>query len=122
MVDRWREGFHEETVYLLFEALKLKKTYQEIREGFPKLKVVMFSPEFYLRAHATYRKLVDRLEEFGMGCFKGEKPMSGFYGVFFALGVCEETRLYGFDSWTDEMTRKGSAPFRYHYFDDEEPR
>ena len=32
------------------------------------------------------------LEKYQFGCFTGEKPMSGFYAVLYALSVCEKVR------------------------------
>ena len=63
----------------------------------------------------------DTLETFDFGCFTGDKPMSGFYSVIYALSTCQKVTLYGFDEWTDEMTAKPGL-FRYHYFDNEVPR
>jgi hypothetical protein len=61
----------------------------------------------------------ENLQNAGMGCFSGEKPMSGFYAVLYTLRVCNSIDLYGFDAWTDDMA--GQFKLRYHYFDDDEP-
>jgi len=62
------------------------------------------------------------LEQQEFGCFTGEKPMSGFYAVLYALAACTHVDLYGFDPWTDAMAHDPSRQFRYHYFDDDQPR
>ena len=63
--------------------------------------------------------LQEALQAEGMGCFSGEKPMSGFYALLYALDVCESVDLYGFDAWTDDMS--GRFKLMYHYFDEDEP-
>ena len=60
-----------------------------------------------------------RLEQYELGCFVGEKPMSGFYAMIFAAAFCGSVEMAGFDPWTESMRNRS---VRYHYFDDEEPR
>lgn len=48
--------------------------------------------------------------------------MSGFYAVLFALSMCKQVDLYGFDPWTDAMAHDRSGLYHYHYFDEEQPR
>lgn len=116
---RWRDPL---AVYILFEPLKLRDEYATIRTKYPAVDVVLFSPEFFVQAHTIYDKLQENLEKHEFGCFTGEKPMSGFYGVLYALSACKTVDLYGFDPWTDAMARSHTKKYRYHYFDDEEPR
>lgn len=113
---RWRDPL---ATYVLFEPLKLKDTFITIREKYPYVKVLLFSPQFFVRAHNIYDRLQSSLEQHEFGCFLGEKPMSGLYGVLFLLTVCESVDLYGFDPWTDSLA---GQKMRYHYFDNEEPR
>lgn len=112
----WRDPL---ATYVLFEPLKLKDTYISLRERYPFVKVHLFSPQFFVRAHSIYDKLQSSLERHEFGCFLGEKPMSGLYGVLFALSACESVDLYGFDPWTDQLAGR---KMRYHYFNNEEPR
>mmetsp|Transcript_41658 Transcript_41658/g.50513 ORF Transcript_41658/g.50513 Transcript_41658/m.50513 type:complete len:450 (-) Transcript_41658:883-2232(-) len=116
---RWRDPL---AVYVLFEPLKLQEAYVTIRQKYPAVDVVLFSPEFFVQAHNIYDRLQENLEKHEFGCFTGEKPMSGFYGVLYALSACDKVDLYGFDPWTDLMARSRTKRYRYHYFDDEEPR
>jgi hypothetical protein len=69
-----------------------------------------------------YDQMQVNLEQQEFGCFTGEKPMSGFYAVLYALAACTHVDLYGFDPWTDAMAHDPSRQFRYHYFDDDQPR
>lgn len=69
-----------------------------------------------------YDQMQVNLEQQEFGCFTGEKPMSGFYAVLYALATCTHVDLYGFDPWTDAMAHDPSRQFRYHYFDDDQPR
>eukprot|EP00873_Tetraselmis_striata_P039599 jgi/Tetstr1/459863/TSEL_000448.t1 len=106
--------------YIFFEPLKLKEAYMEIRRRHTGVQTYMFSPAFAYQAHRIYDRLQDNLQAAGMGCFSGEKPMSGFYAMLYTLRVCSTIDLYGFDAWTDDMA--GQFKLRYHYFDDDEPR
>lgn len=69
-----------------------------------------------------YDQMTVNLEQQEFGCFTGEKPMSGFYAVLYALAACNHVDLYGFDPWTEAMAHDPSRQFRYHYFDDDQPR
>ncbi|XRA98165.1 alpha-N-acetyl-neuraminate alpha-2,8-sialyltransferase [Pycnococcus provasolii] len=113
---RWRDPL---ATYVLFEPLKLKDTFISIREKYPYVNVLLFSPQFFVRAHMIYDRLQSSLERHEFGCFLGEKPMSGLYGILFNLAVCESVDMYGFDPWTDNLA---GQKMRYHYFDNEEPR
>lgn len=100
---RWRDPL---AVYLMFEPLKLKDTYATIRQHFPAVDTLLFSPDFFVQAHQIYDNLQANLERHEFGCFTGEKPMSGFYAVLFAQYICRTVDLYGFDSWQDNMNGK----------------
>uniref|UniRef100_A0A061S3I5 Alpha-N-acetyl-neuraminate alpha-2,8-sialyltransferase (Sialyltransferase 8E) n=1 Tax=Tetraselmis sp. GSL018 TaxID=582737 RepID=A0A061S3I5_9CHLO len=113
----WRDP---PATFIFFEPLKLKDTYMEIRKRYPEVPAYMFSPAFAYQAHRLYDRLQENLQAAGMGCFSGEKPMSGFYAVLFAVSACDSVDLYGFDAWTDDMA--GKHNLAYHYFDDDEPR
>ncbi|GBG73724.1 hypothetical protein CBR_g17064 [Chara braunii] len=114
----WRDP---PAIFVMFEPFRLKETYVHIRTQFPTIESLLFSPEFFAKAHQIYDRLQDNLERFEFGCFTGEKPMSGFYAVLYALSACDQVDLYGFEPWTDAMAR-GMRHARYHYFNGEEPR
>eukprot|EP00242_Pyramimonas_sp_CCMP2087_P004076 CAMPEP_0198219834 /NCGR_PEP_ID=MMETSP1445-20131203/76443_1 /TAXON_ID=36898 /ORGANISM="Pyramimonas sp., Strain CCMP2087" /LENGTH=354 /DNA_ID=CAMNT_0043897393 /DNA_START=504 /DNA_END=1565 /DNA_ORIENTATION=+ len=99
---QWRDPL---AVYILFEPLKLQDAYVAIKTKYPSLDVMMFSPEFFVRVHQIYDRMLVNLEKHEFGCFTGEKPMSGFYAVLYALSTCKQVDLYGFDPWTDAMAR-----------------
>jgi len=116
---KWRDPL---AVYIMFEPLKLQEAYVTIRNKYPQLDALLFGPEFFVKAHQIYDQMQMNLERNEFGCFTGEKPMSGFYAVLYALSACEEVDLYGFDPWTDAMARDRSRRNHYHYFNDEQPR
>jgi len=116
---RWRDPL---AIYILFEPLKLQEVYATIRAKYSQIDILLFGPEFFVKAHQIYDQMQLNLEKNDFGCFTGEKPMSGFYAVLYALSSCKKVDLYGFDPWTDAMARDHSRQYRYHYFDDEQPR
>eukprot|EP00899_Mesostigma_viride_P022727 jgi/Mesvir1/3639/Mv14938-RA.3 len=113
----WRDPL---AVFVMFEPLKLREAYVAIRQHFPVVDALLFSPAFFVHAHRIYDALQDELELHEFGCFSGEKPMSGFYAVLFALQACDQVDLYGFDPWTDALAKHSQG--RYHYFDNDKPR
>ena len=80
--------------------------------------VLMLSPAFVSKVHATYDTMQREIEDKQFGCFPGEKPMSGFYSLLLAISMCKTTDMYGFVPWEEIVSSK----IRYHYFDSEEPR
>ena len=111
----WREPV---PVYILFEPQKLKETLIQLHERFPDVTVLMLSPAFVSKVHATYDTMQREIEDKQFGCFPGEKPMSGFYSLLLAISMCKTTDMYGFVPWEEIVSSK----IRYHYFDSEEPR
>jgi hypothetical protein len=71
----------------------LQDAYVSIKTKYPSLDVMMFSPEFFVRVHQIYDRMLVNLEKHEFGCFTGEKPMSGFYAVLYALSTCKQVRL-----------------------------
>ena len=113
----WRKP--DVPTYIMFEPIKLASLYVDLRRKHPDVKILLLTPHAYVRIHRIYNDLLGRLERYELGCFVGEKPMSGFYAMIFAAAFCGSVKMAGFDPWTESMRNRS---VRYHYFDDEEPR
>ena len=113
----WRKP--DVPTYIMFEPIKLASLYVDLRRKHPDIKILLLTPHAYVRMHRIYEDLLGRLEQYELGCFVGEKPMSGFYAMIFAAAFCGSVEMAGFDPWTESMRNRS---VRYHYFDDEEPR
>eukprot|EP00899_Mesostigma_viride_P006134 jgi/Mesvir1/15521/Mv03173-RA.1 len=89
--------------------LPLLKKFNEKHKAGP---VIVLSSDFVVEAHRAW-SLVKRLVEAAAYSHHSylQKPMSGFFAVYFALQICEEVHLYGFSPY-----RKGER-VHYHYFD-----
>ena len=103
----------------MFEPIKLPSLYVDLRRKHPDVKILLLTPHANVRIHRIYNDLLGRLERYELGCFVGEKTMSGFYAMIFAAAFCGSVKMAGFDPWTESMRNRS---VRYHYFDDEEPR
>ena len=117
--EGWNWRNPDVPTYIMFEPIKLASLYVDLRRKYPDVKILLLTPDAYVRIHRVYNDLLSRLEQYELGCFVGEKPMSGFYAMIFASAFCGGVAMAGFDPWTESM-RNHSV--RYHYFDDEEPR
>uniref|UniRef100_A0A061QMP4 Beta-galactoside alpha--sialyltransferase 1 isoform x1 n=2 Tax=Tetraselmis sp. GSL018 TaxID=582737 RepID=A0A061QMP4_9CHLO len=98
-----------------------KKMFQKLKTRHPDRKVFVMSPKFVGWAYKLYKEFEDRFESLGFGNFRGEKPMSGYYAVMYALQVCSEVDIYGFTPYQESDAGDPLAP-RYHYFDEAVPR
>ena len=72
---------------------------------------LLLNPAFSNIAHRTWVQLKFLLESERNSMYN-RKPMSGFFAAFFAMQVCKQTTLYGFDAYTSRRRN-----YRYHYFD-----
>lgn len=88
--------------YVFFEPHKLQDILGELHAKHENIKTLMYSPEFTTWSQALYNQLTQVLEDEDLGCFAGEKPMSGFYAVSFALHACDRISVYGMDPWVDD--------------------
>ena len=83
--------------------------------------VAVLSPQMVAHGHHVYVSLRDVIEgarqEEGKPSKFQRRPMAGYFGVYFALQVCEHVNLYGFSRYTQESA---AAKMRYRYFDDAE--
>ena len=142
----WRKGTSDEAgapTFVLYESLAAMHVLVEIYEAHPSLRVLVASPAFSSRMRGNYAAALANLRSLGLGCFDGDKPMSGIYGLALALNACGKVTVYGVDPWTDSMAKaaaraskaaaKTSNPTErarvaaniavpYHYFDAEQPR
>jgi len=106
---------------ILTKELWWKSAFQKLRVQHPDRKVVVMSPKFVAWAYQLYQAFEDRFESLTIGTFRGEKPMSGYYAIMFALQVCSEVDVYGFTPYQESDAGDVLAP-RYHYFDQAVPR
>eukprot|EP00899_Mesostigma_viride_P014898 jgi/Mesvir1/23409/Mv21101-RA.1 len=98
-----------------------KSAYVRLRRNHPDRKIISMSPVFVSWAYQLYRDLRRRFQKLKLGRYPGEKPMSGFYAFLFALQICDEIDLYGFQAWR-ETDSHGPLVVKYHYFDSAMPR
>ena len=64
-----------------------KKSYMKLRSTHPDKNLVVLSPEFMAWATNLYGQLKTRFHKHGLGRYEGEKPMSGYYAILWALQV-----------------------------------
>ena len=98
-----------------------KLMFRRLTAQHPDRRVIVLSPQFMSWAFTMYQKLKSRFTDAGMGSYPGEKPMSGFYAVMYALQVCDKVDLFGFTPYR-ESDRLDPLASRYHYFDLAVPR
>ena len=113
-VRRWRPANEGETKLVLFETASHFARYhlcQPLLKKYGAENAILLNPLFSNRAHSLWIKLKELLEKTKNSQYN-RKPMSGFFAVLYALQMCDEVDLYGFDAYT---SRKKS--YRYHYFD-----
>lgn len=64
-----------------------KKSYMKLRTSHPEKTVVVLSPEFMSWATQLYSNIRARFHRLELGSYTGEKPMSGYYAILWALQV-----------------------------------
>jgi len=79
------------------------------------------SPRFMSWAYELYKKFEKNFQDEGLGTFRGEKPMSGYYAIMFLMQVCDQLDIYGFIPYKDEDKYDLLSTW-YHYFDRAIPR
>mmetsp|Transcript_49733 Transcript_49733/g.158830 ORF Transcript_49733/g.158830 Transcript_49733/m.158830 type:complete len:920 (-) Transcript_49733:66-2825(-) len=98
-----------------------KASYVKLRRTHPDRRLLALSPNFVSWAYLLYRELRRRFQRTRLGRYPGEKPMSGFYAFLFALQVCDDVDIYGFQPYREQDTQ-GGLGVKYHYFDSAVPR
>ncbi|KAK3288150.1 glycosyltransferase 29 protein, partial [Cymbomonas tetramitiformis] len=126
------KSLHSKARLLVYES-----TYASVRlETYPRLlkqypgDALLMSPEIVVRGYTLwlqFKALVEKINrEVARGHSNGNpirtsfkrKPMTGFFGVLFAIQICNNVKLYGFSGYNryeNNGARRGKVP--YHYFD-----
>jgi hypothetical protein len=64
-----------------------KKSYMKLRTTHPDKNLVVLSPQFMAWATNLYGQLKTRFHKYNLGSYNGDKPMSGYYAILWALQV-----------------------------------
>ena len=112
-----RRGGHglRPATLLFFEVaspINRRAIFNPLIKKFPAHRIHFLHPSFVARSQRLWFALKHAVEETKHAKFH-DKPMSGLYAVLFALTVCDEVDMYGFEAYTSK--KMAAAP--YHYFD-----
>lgn len=110
----WANGTRSATL-LFFEVaspINRRAIFNPLIKKFPAHRIHFLHPSFVARSQRLWFALKHAVEETKHAKFH-DKPMSGLYAVLFALTVCDEVDMYGFEAYTSK--KMAAAP--YHYFD-----
>jgi hypothetical protein len=64
-----------------------KRAYARLRSTHPDKNIIVLSPKFMSWATTLYARVKLKFQKLNLGAYGGEKPMSGYYAILWALQV-----------------------------------